>query len=74
MIELTRLNNDKFILNALYIEQIQAFPDTTISLTNGKKIVVQEKECEVLEKANLFYQNIGLTSLNVKSIQQSEEG
>lgn len=63
MIKLTRLNNEIFTLNALFIEQIQSFPDTTITLTNGKKIVVLEKEQDVTEMIEHFYKQIGLTPL-----------
>ncbi|WP_042224092.1 flagellar FlbD family protein [Oceanobacillus manasiensis] len=65
MIELRRLNNETFTLNALMIEQVQAFPDTTITLLNGKKVVVKEKEQTVIEMATDFYNKIGLQqSLN----------
>ncbi|UCZ55329.1 flagellar FlbD family protein [Bacillus shivajii] len=67
MVELTRLNGQPFTLNALYIEQIQAFPDTTITLINGKKLVVKETELEVAQKVESFYQKVGLSSLTVKS-------
>src|SRR5699024_8910854 len=36
MIELEKVDGDRFTLNALFIEQIQSFPDTTtITLING---------------------------------------
>ncbi|MFA8437497.1 flagellar FlbD family protein [Pueribacillus sp. YX66] len=60
MIELTRLNGEKFTLNALYILQVQSFPDTTIKLTNGDLVVVKEKESEVIQKTMTFYKNINI--------------
>lgn len=60
MIELHRLNGEEFILNAFLIEQIQSLPDTTITLTSGKKIVVQTKADDVVRKTNAYYQQIGL--------------
>jgi len=60
MIELLRLNGESFILNAFLIEQIQSLPDTTITLTNGKKIVVQTEAQEVVHQITLYYQQIGL--------------
>lgn len=48
---LTKLNGDTFTLNAIYIEQVQSFPYTTVTLTSGKKFVVKEAECEVVQKA-----------------------
>lgn len=62
MIELEKVDGDRFTLNALFIEQIQSFPDTTtITLTNGKKIVVKTKRSEVVEKVTDYYQQIGLS-------------
>lgn len=60
MIQLSRLNGELFTLNAVMIEQIQSFPDTTITLINGKKIVVQNPEEEVITLIMSFYQNAGL--------------
>ncbi|GAB3794704.1 flagellar FlbD family protein [Virgibacillus kimchii] len=60
MIQLTRLNGEPFQLNALLIEQIQSLPDTTITLTNSKKLVVKETETEVVRCITAYYQKIGL--------------
>lgn len=50
MIELTRLNGIKFVLNCELIESLEETPDTVISTTNGKKIVVAENVDEVVKK------------------------
>ena len=62
MIELTRLNGKAFSLNALYIETVEAFPDTTITLTTGRKFIVLETEEQVRQKIRTFYQHIQLLS------------
>lgn len=67
MIQLTRLNNDLFTLNACMIEQVQSFPDTTITLINGKKIVVKESEEEVTQLTIQFYKQIGLAPFTEKA-------
>jgi len=72
MIELKRLNGEDFVLNAFMIEQIQAFPDTTITLTNGKKIVVQTALDEVMEKIMAYHQQVGLIGLGEKQVKESE--
>lgn len=59
MIQLYRLNGDPFSLNVFKIEQIQSYPDTTITLINGKKIVVKNDESEVIQQINQFYRRIG---------------
>lgn len=66
MIKLERLNGDAFYLNALLVEQIQSHPDTTITLTNGKKIVVKTEEKEVVNKITQYYKEIGLFSIENK--------
>jgi flagellar protein FlbD len=65
MISLTQLNGNTFTLNAIYIEQVQSFPDTTITLTTGKKFVVKESEEIVAQKVASFYR--GITLLPLKS-------
>jgi flagellar protein FlbD len=63
MIKLTRLNNHPFTLNVIYIEQIESFPDTTITLANGKKILVLETEDDVILKVRNFYKEVGIVRL-----------
>ncbi|MEC2073113.1 flagellar FlbD family protein [Alkalihalophilus marmarensis] len=63
MIELIRLNGQPFMLNVLLIEQIEAFPDTTITLVSGKKIVVKNDLKEVYSLINKRYKEIGLISI-----------
>lgn len=60
MIKVSRLNGKPFIINALYIETIEAFPDTTITLTNGNKYIVKETEAKILEMITEFYQSVNL--------------
>ncbi|MFP3916193.1 flagellar FlbD family protein [Lysinibacillus telephonicus] len=62
MIELTRLNGKPFSLNAIYIESVEAFPDTTITLTTGRKFIVLESEEEVRNRVALFYRSIQILS------------
>lgn len=50
MIKLTALNGKEFYLNAEYIEKIEANPDTTITLYNGKKYIVLEPVQEVVKR------------------------
>ncbi|MFS0672442.1 flagellar FlbD family protein [Ornithinibacillus sp. 179-J 7C1 HS] len=60
MIKLKRLNGETFTLNAFMIEQIQSYPDTTITLINGKKVVVKDSEVEVTELITSYYKRIGI--------------
>lgn len=47
MIELTRLNGNRFSINCDTIKYIEAAPDTTLTLTTGEKILVTET-CDVV--------------------------
>ncbi|TXC91952.1 hypothetical protein FS935_06090 [Metabacillus litoralis] len=67
MIQLTRLNGKSFSLNALFIEVIESFPDTTITLSNNHKYVVKESEQEVCKKIAIFYHEINVLSLRKDS-------
>ncbi|WP_062105070.1 flagellar FlbD family protein [Bacillus niameyensis] len=60
MITVTKLNGKTFQLNALFIETVESFPDTTITLTNGKKYLVAEPEDLVKVRIINFYQSIHL--------------
>lgn len=60
MIKVTKLNGKSFRINSLFIEVVEAFPDTTITLINGRKYVVRESEDEVSDLIQEFYQSVGL--------------
>lgn len=62
MIQVTRLNGAAFTLNALYIEKIESFPDTTITLTTGTKYIVLDPVEVVLSRVTKFYQDVQLLS------------
>ena len=49
MIYLTRLNGDRFVLNAEIIREVEATPDTIIALVTGQKIMVRESVDAVRE-------------------------
>ena len=48
MISVTRLNGDRFVLNADLIRTIEENPDTVITLVNGDHIVVRERMSEIV--------------------------
>ena len=50
MISLTRLDGTPLIVNSELIEVVEAKPDTIITLTNGKKIVVREEPELIVRK------------------------
>ncbi|WP_110953265.1 flagellar FlbD family protein [Anaerosinus massiliensis] len=57
MIKLTKFNSGEqgeFILNAEIIETIEQTPDTVVTLTNGKKIIIEEKMEEVVRRVMTY--------------------
>ena len=66
LIELTKLNNKKFVINSDLIENVEAMPDTTISLTTGNKFVVREDVSEVVHKVIEFRQQCNCSFLQKK--------
>ena len=47
MIEITKLNGTRILINPDLIEIIESTPDTVISLTTGRKIIVKESRQEI---------------------------
>lgn len=70
MISLTRLNKEEMKLNAIYIEKVEATPDTLITLTNGKKYIVMEPVERVIELISNYYKEINV--INNLSISDSK--
>ena len=58
MIELTKINGEKILLNDDLIEVVEETPDTVISLTTGRKIIVKESRQEVKSLVKLFRKDI----------------
>ena len=58
MIELTKLNDKKFMINDDLIEIVEETPDTVITLTTGKKIIVKENRQEIRNLIISFRQEI----------------
>ncbi|MHA6251289.1 flagellar FlbD family protein [Oceanobacillus sp. CAU 1775] len=73
MIQLKKMNGDVFTLNAVLIEQIESLPDTTITLINGKKMLVKNSNQEVRDLAIKFYQKIGLQQINHQQVGEENE-
>lgn len=64
MVNLTKLSDAQITLNSDLIETIEEVPETVITLTNGKKILVKESRQEVVNlvkcyKKELFSQYLG---------------
>lgn len=58
MIELTKLNELKITVNADLIEVVEETPDTIVTLTTGKKIIVKETRQEVANLVKSYKREI----------------
>ena len=54
MIEVTRLNETKLLINSDQIEFVEETPDTVISFLSGKKIIVKESRQEIQNLVILY--------------------
>jgi flagellar protein FlbD len=64
MIALRRINGSEFILNAEFIETIESTPDTMITLTSGKKIIVLNQVEDIVRKT-IKYKQLSNQTLQV---------
>lgn len=49
MIKVTRLNGEKFYINPDLMEFVEETPDTVISMTTGRKVIVLENVSDILQ-------------------------
>jgi len=50
MIMLTKLNNEKIVLNSAQIESVEFIPEAKVIMMNGKFYIVKESAEEIIEK------------------------
>lgn len=60
MVKLSRINGAEVTVNAELIEIIEATPDTIVSLTTGKKLMVVESVDQVVEKVMAYRRMIAM--------------
>ena len=58
MIEVTRLNGTQILVNADLIELVEETPDTVITFTTGRKIIVKESRQEIYNLVILYRKDI----------------
>ena len=73
MIQVKKLNGKKYFLNALYIESVEANPDTTITMPNGKKLIVATSESEIIQSIYQFYRSINVLGMERDQEDSDEE-
>lgn len=60
MIEVSKLNGEKYFINAETIDFIEQIPDTVLTLASGKKVIVRESPSEIVDKIVSYKQKIYL--------------
>lgn len=58
MIQLTRLNHERIVVNSDLIVFVEANPDTVVTTTNGDKIRVLESPDDIVHRVVEFRQDI----------------
>lgn len=72
VIKVTRLNGEEFYVNSDLIEFIEKTPDTVLTLTTGRKIVVKEDIPEIIKRITVFRGTLVRASLNLEENAEPE--
>lgn len=71
MITVTRINKNIIVINAELIEFIESTPDTIITTTTGKKIIVEDTTEDVIRKV-IEYRRLCFPEKRYKPITEEE--
>lgn len=58
MITVTKINDSEIVINPELIEIMQETPDTTITLTTGRKIIVKEAVDDIIDKIKKYKKDL----------------
>jgi flagellar protein FlbD len=58
MIEVTKLNGAKVLINPDLLEEVEETPDTVLSFTTGRKIIVKESRQDIKNLVKLYRKDI----------------
>ncbi len=58
VIKVTRLNGEEIYVNSDLIEFIEKTPDTVLTLTTGRKIVVREDVAEIIRQITSYRRSL----------------
>ena len=68
MIEVTKINGQKILVNPHLFEVVEETPDTMLTLTTGRKIIIKESRQEIKNLVKLQQ----LTLTKTKSLQNKD--
>ncbi|MHB0938745.1 MAG: flagellar FlbD family protein [Armatimonadota bacterium] len=72
MIRLTRLQGEEIVVNAGLIEFIEPTPDTVITMSTGRKVMVRESIDAVIEKVVDYSCRIGHPAVCYSRVEEEE--
>lgn len=58
LIDVTKLNDEKITINSDFIEMIESTPDTVITMTTERKIIVKESRQEIKNLVKSYRKDI----------------
>ena len=58
MIDVTRLNGTVIMINPAYIECVEETPDTVLTMTTGRKLIIKESRQEVKNLVKSYMREI----------------
>ena len=58
MIEVTKINGQKILVNPRLLEIVEETPDTVVTLTTGRKIIVKESRQEIKNLVKLYRKEV----------------
>ncbi|MBQ9334379.1 MAG: flagellar FlbD family protein [Lachnospiraceae bacterium] len=58
MIEVTKINGVKVLINPDLIELVEETPDTVVSFTTGRKIIIKESRQDIKELVKSYRKDI----------------
>ena len=73
MIEVTKINGVKILINPDLLELAEETPDTVLTFTTGRKIIVKESRQEVKNLVKLTRQDYFREILNLDTLQKASE-
>ena len=68
VIELTRLNEQSFVLNTDLIERVEATPDTVLTLVDGTRYIVREPLEAVVDRVIEFRARVIATATDTPAV------
>ena len=72
MIRVTRLQGDSIVINAEHILLVESTPDTTVTLTNGQRVLLQDEVEELIDKVVQYKQRFLLSVPRIAPEDQGE--